>query len=318
MLKRGFKTALVLSGGSARGLTHVGVLDELQKENIGVDLIVGTSMGAVIGGLYAYYRDIGTVAEKMRTLFESDIFLKTVSIAKEDLPEVGPDGFFNRFMWLFRRGIYYTHSMIRPTLIPEETYLEIMSGLLPDHPIEDLPIPFAAVTMDLLTGDEIVLTKGSLRKAVAASAAIPGLLPAIELHDRVLVDGGWIDNVPVAPAIALGAHFTIAVDASLDILGLGPIPPSAIENLLRCNEITRITLMRHRKSFADVLIVPEIGQLFWANFACMDKCFTIGREVLRRRIADIKQKEQHRRFRSLNGMLHPARRGNWRHPFIIL
>ncbi len=317
MPRKRFKTALVLSGGSARGLAHVGVLDELEKTDIPIDMIVGTSMGAVVGGLYAYHRDITIVIDKMRKLLESDLFLKTIALAKDDAPETGPDGFFNRFMWLFRRGVYYTHSIIKPTLVEVEVYEEIMANLIPDHPMEELSIPCAAVAMDIASGEEVVLTKGSLQKAVSASAAIPGLLPPRELYGRTLVDGGWVDNIPVVPAIALGSHFVIAVDAALDVEGLGVPPASAIESLFRCNEITRITLMQERESHADVILTPQIGQLFWANFACMDRCFTYGSDVLRESIPTIKRARQKRLVRTMNGWLHPARTGKWRHHMII-
>lgn len=317
MPRSAFKTALVLSGGSARGLTHIGVLEEIQRHDIQIDLIVGTSMGAVVGALYASYGTIAKTLEKMRELVESDLFVRTLSLAMEDVPAVGPDGFFNRFMWLFRRGVYYTHSMIRPTLVPEETYTEVISQLIPDGNIEDLAIPFAAVSMDLFNGEEVVLSKGSLRKAVSASAAIPGILPPVEIHGRALVDGGWIDNVPVAPAIALGAHFVIAVDASLDTVGLGPVPSSAIESLFRCNEISRITLTHQRRSHADVILVPDIGHLYWANFGAMDRCISAGRDIVNENLLLIRQKMENRRLKSLRGRLHPARQRNWRHPFIV-
>ena len=317
MFRSSFKTALVLSGGSARGLTHIGVLEEIQRHDIQVDLIVGTSMGAVVGALYAAYGSIPKTIEKIRELVESEMFTRTLSVAMEDVPAIGPDGFFNRFMWLFRRGVYYTHSMIRPTLIPEETYAEVISQLIPDTAIEDLPLPFAAVSMDLSSGEEIVLSKGSLRKAVSASAAIPGILPPVELNGRILVDGGWIDNVPVAPAIALGAHFVIAVDASLDTFSLGPVPSSAIENLFRCNEISRITLTQQRKSGADIILIPEIGQMYWADFGAMDQCISAGREIVKQNLLRIRRATEARRFKSLYGLLHPARRGKWRHHFLI-
>ncbi|MCE5244791.1 MAG: patatin-like phospholipase family protein [Syntrophobacteraceae bacterium] len=318
MARNLFKTALALSGGSARALTHLGVLEELERYKVRVDMIVGTSMGAIIGGLYAYYADVATVIQKMRKLIESDLFVKSVSIATEDIPEIGPDGFFNRFLWLFRRGVYYTHSMIRPTLVAEDTYTEIMDSLLPDLAIEDLRLPFASIATDLGTGEEIVLRSGSLRKAVAASAAIPGLLPSVQHLGRPLVDGGWVDNVPAAPAIALGAHFVIAVDATLEVTGLGATPISAIETLFRCNELTRISLTRHRKNCADILLAPGIGDMNWANFTAMERCMSAGRDVFRRDVDRILRKRQMRRYRSLWGSLHPAREPAWQHPFTIL
>jgi NTE family protein len=312
-----FNSALVLSGGSARALTHLGILREIERHHFPVDMIVGCSMGAVVGALYAFYGEIGTTIKKMQQLTESELFIKAVSVATDDSSDLGPDGFLNRFMWLFRRGVYYTHSMIRSTMVPEEAYVQIISELIPDAQIEDLPRPFAAVAMDIVTGEEIVLTTGSLRKAVSASAAIPGILPPVEIHGRTLVDGGWIDNVPVAPAIALGAHFILAVDATMGILGLGSPPLSALESLFRCNEITRIALNRHRNSSADILLVPELGYVFWADFSGLDRAIAAGSEAFSTYYASIKRKRLYRGVKTLGGLLHPARKPGWRHPFVI-
>lgn len=313
-----YKTALVLSGGSARGLAHLGILLELEERGIQVDLIVGTSMGALIGGLYAIHGQASIVIERIRNLIESDLFSRAVSAVAEEEPEMGPDGFFHRFMGLFKKGVYFTHSMIRPALVSREVYRQLMTDLIPDHSIEDLSLPFAASTMDFRSGDEIVIARGSIRDAIAASAAIPGIMPPVALGERLLVDGGWADNVPVAPAIAMGAHFVIAVDTTLEVPGLGTPPLSALESLFRCNEMTRILLTRHRKARADVLITPEIGRLSWANFAAIDRCLAAGRSALAENIDTIRQRRRSRRWRTLSGLIHPARSGEWRHPFAFL
>ncbi len=314
-----FRSALALSGGSARALSHLGVLAELEQRRMKIDMVVGSSMGALIGGLYAYYRDSATVTEKLREFFQSELFLKTATVAVDDTSaQLGPDGFFNRFLWLFRRGVYYTHSMIRSQLIPEGLYHEIIGTIMPDVLIEDLPIPFAAVAMDLLTGEEIVLTRGSLRRAIAASSAIPGLFPVIEIGGRPLVDGGWADNVPAAPAIALGAHFVLAVDATLEISGMADYPQSGLEILFRCNEMTRILLTRHRKSVADALITPHIGKMFWADFKALDRCMAAGRRAFEQSARHVSRQLFLRRYRTLGGAIHPGRTGRWRHPFVII
>lgn len=316
---RGFTPALVLSGGSARGLVHLGVLEEIERRQMKFGLIVGSSMGAIVGGLYAYYRDAETVTARLRSLFGSESFLKVASnIVDDSASQLSVDGFFNRFMWLFRKGVYYTHSMLKTELVSEDAYRQIIGRLVPDTRIEDLPIPFAAVAMDLTTGEEIVITKGSLRDAVAASSAIPGLFPAVEMNGRVLIDGGWVDNVPVAPAIALGAHFVLAVDTTLEVPGLVMYPQSALEIVFRCNELTRIWLTRQRKSRADVLITPEIGKLFWADYTGLEKCVLAGQKAFVDNVGTIYRRLALRRLLTLRGALHPARRGQWRHPFSIV
>ncbi|MGP8088680.1 MAG: patatin-like phospholipase family protein [Syntrophobacteraceae bacterium] len=314
-----FISALALSGGSARALSHLGVIQEIERRNLKFDLIVGTSMGAVIGGMYACFGDSTRVIERLKNLFESELFLKTSSIAvDEDLVFTGLHGFINRFMWLFRQGVFYTRTMFKMELVAYDLYDGLLSMLIPEVLIEDLPVRFAAVAMDLATGEEIVLTKGSLRRAVAASSSIPGVFPAIRINERMLVDGGWTDNVPAVPAIVLGAHFVLAVDVTLDIAGIQAYPKSAMGTLLRCDEISRILLNRHRSSAADVLMVPEIGHMFWADFRSLDHCLDAGRKVFEQNASTVYHKMLLRRFRTLKGAIHPGRTGKWKHPLVIV
>jgi NTE family protein len=295
------------------------VIQEIERRGLRFDLIVGTSMGAIIGCLYACYEDSAKVIEHLKYCFESELFVKAASNVIDENPAfLNSDGFFNRFVWLFRKGVFYTHTMLRMELVTEELYDRLFAMLIPDLLIEDLPVRFAAVAMDLMTGEEVVLTKGSLRRAVAASSAIPGMFPVIEINGRSLVDGGWTDNVPAAPAVALGAHFVLAVDATLEVPGMAPSPRSAMEILLRCNEITRILLTRHRKSAADILIAPEIANIFWADFSALDQCLFAGRKALEESASAIYKQMPLRRLLTFQGAIHPARIGAWRHPFLIL
>lgn len=297
------RSALVLSGGSARALTHLGILEEMENLHLKIDLIVGSSMGAIIGALYAYFGSVSSVIERMRELVGSNLFLKAVSAANKDVMGVSPDSMLNRFLWLFKSGIFCTQSVMQHTMVSEADYLKIMSDLIPDLPIDRLSIPFASVAMDLANGDEVVLTSGSLLKAVSASAAIPGILPPVSIHGRTLVDGGWVDNVPILPAKILGAEFVLAVDAALSLGELGPLPNSALDSLLRANEISRIQLNRYRERGADVLLAPKIGELHWANFAALEPCMMAGRKAfleslsrIQSRMAELGKTDHNRRL----------------------
>lgn len=312
-----FKTGLVLSGGSARALTQVGVLEEMERHGFPVDIIVGTSMGAIIGALYALYGSTALVLERLRRLVGSDLFLKAVSVADSNSLQVATDNILNRFIWLFKSGIYCTQSVIQPTMVSEADYLKIMSDLIPAVSMDELKIPFAAVAMDLISGEEIVIARGSLLEAVSASAAIPGILPSVTLHGRRLVDGGWVDNVPVAPAFALGAHFVLAVDASLGIDDLGPPPTSALESLLRSNEISRILLNRHRKTAADIVLTPRIGKMHWANFAALEPCTVVGKRAFAENAPLIMESMHRHRDDLEKGIFHPHT-NDPHHPFIVL
>lgn len=312
-----FKTALVLSGGGSRALAHLGALDELLKNDIRVDLIVGTSMGAIIGGLYAHYGDLSAVSEKLREFLQSDLFVDTLSKAAESHLEEQTESPLDRFLGLFRKGIYYTHSIVRSTLVSEETYLNVMSRLIPERPIEQLDIPFAAVAMNIVDGEEVVLRTGCLRKAVSASVAIPGILPPVQTAGRFLVDGSWVDNVPAEPAISMGAHFIIGIDAASQLHELGPLPNSAMDLLHRSNDITRIRLSHERSACADVLLMPPIGHLYWADFSQAEHCVKAGHKAVSKNLGRIRRRRLLRKVLTLNGRIHPARKLACRHPFIF-
>jgi NTE family protein len=305
MAEASFKTGLVLSGGGARALSHLGVLNELHRQQVPLDLVVGTSMGAVVGALYAYYREVEPATVRLRRFLQSSPFQEALAVATEPTPDEASSSTFDRIVWMFRKGVYCTHSMLRPTLVSESAYLEVMASLLPDCAIEELPLRFAAVALDIRTGTEVVITRGSLRTAVSASAAIPGLLPPMDIASHTLVDGGWVDNVPVGPARSLGAHLVIAVDTTSRLTDLGPLPITALDLLLRAHEITRIHLSEQRTNPADILLLPQMGPVGWADFATMDRCIEAGRAAAATSMARIKRKRRIRQLTSLKGCIHP-------------
>jgi predicted acylesterase/phospholipase RssA len=133
----------------------------------------------------------------------------------------------------------------------------------------------------------------------------------------LLVDGGWADNVPSAPAIAMGAHFVIGVDASTQLHELGPMPASALDLLHRSNDITRILLNRERRKCADVLLTPEIGYLHWADFTYVDHCIRAGKRVVSKNLWHIRMKALKRRAHSLGGWIHPALKPSCRRPMVF-
>jgi NTE family protein len=312
-----FKTALVLSGGSARALAHLGVLQGIEKLCISADMIVGASMGALIGALYAFHGDAQKVSRITREFLDNALFRDALSLATEDAHDNADSGFFQRFAVHLRKGMFCSRSLTRPSIISPDLYLDILTEIIPDVPVKSLSIPFAAVAMDLGSGQEVVLRSGSLRQAVAASAAIPGILPAVAWQGRSLVDGSWLDNVPVTPAIALGAHFVVAVDAAWESSSLRVSPRSAVEIAFRSNEITRIILNQQRRAVGDVLLVPEVDRVLWSDFRAIDRCIAAGNEVVAANCGHIRRQRLFRQLISLGGWIHPARSAVWRRALVI-
>ncbi|MBW1975366.1 MAG: patatin-like phospholipase family protein [Deltaproteobacteria bacterium] len=305
-----FKTGFVLSGGAARALAHLGVMERLEEAGMKPDMIVGTSMGAIIGGLYCYYRKASLVHERMKRFLESEIFQKGIVLVSDQAHATAEqsEGFFQRFITSFRRGIFYTRSVTRKNLVPYDYYETGIVELVPEVNIEDLKPRFAAVALDVATGEEIVFRSGSLRRAVMASAAIPGIFPPVEFGEFVLVDGGWIDNVPVIPAILMGAHFVVCSDASWSIPELWPNPSSAIEMSFRCSDITRILLTELKKQKADVIIKPKLHGIRWSDFHQIDYCYRAGWNAAEEKLLEAQKRRKARWLQCFGGLINRQRR----------
>jgi len=174
------KIGLALSGGAVRGAAHVGVLKVLDREGIRPDLVAGTSVGALVGAAWAAGLSVTEIARVFREVKWPDMA---------------------RVKLLQKYGLLDTSRLGR-----------VMTEQLGIDTIEELSRPFAAVSCDLLTGEEVVFRSGSLATALRASTAVPGIFPPLDRDGRLLVDGCVVNNLPVSVARAMGADYVIAVD----------------------------------------------------------------------------------------------------------
>lgn len=244
------RVGLALGGGVARGLAHIGVLSVLDEAQVPIDVIAGTSMGAIIGSAYA------------------------AGLSINELHDLASRAGWSRVARL---------RVTRDSLIcfmRLEGWVEETVG---EFDIRDLAIPFAAVASDLVTGDRIVLSRGSLGRALRASSSVPGFAPPVELDGRMLVDGGVTDNVPGDVARLMGADYVIGVDVFKPMLRpkLGPLSQglAAIE-----------TLIRHAgqgPNECDQLIVPELGGMSYFLFSQYRALIALGEEAARRQLPAI-------------------------------
>lgn len=176
------KLALVLSGGSAYGFAHIGVIKALLEHGIVPDIVVGTSMGAIIGGLFAG----GVSVEEMESTLSHFSRSKIVD--------------FSLFS-LFKKGMLHGGKVTH-----------ILQNFLGEKNIEDYSISFACIASDLKSGEKVVFSSGNMVNAIRSSMSVPGIFSPVEFDDRLLVDGGLCDNLPVDVARSMGADKVIAVD----------------------------------------------------------------------------------------------------------
>jgi NTE family protein len=175
------KIGIALGGGGAKGFAHIGVLKELASAGIECDVVAGTSIGALVGAAYA--------AGSLKKLEEASIKIRLKDIPLLLSPTLSKQGFFSG-----------------------RKVLKLLRGIIETENIEDLKKPFAAVCVDLINAEVVTFTKGSIHQAVRASIAIPGVFTPVIFEDKLLVDGGALEPVPVHTVRSLGADFIIAVD----------------------------------------------------------------------------------------------------------
>ncbi len=287
MAKEKLKVGLALGGGGARGLAHIGVLKVLERENIPIDLITGTSMGAIIGGVYALKKDISAVekiAQKYSKISEFNIDFSFSEKERKDKP------FFLKKMSDFLKKGYILNLELRRKYINDgEGIKKIIKDLVGDKTFTDTKIPFAAVAADLVKGEKVILDQGILFDALLASASIPGMFPPVILGKKILVDGGIVDVVPIEAAQSLGANFVIAVNMSQAIKKRVEFN-NAVEIFFRSDSITSAELRKLQLSYADIVITPKVGRFHWSDFSKPEQCIREGEIAAQNIILELKKK----------------------------
>jgi NTE family protein len=198
----GMQVGLSLGSGGAKGYAHIGVIRALEEAGVRIDLINGSSIGSIVGGAYALYRDVNVIVELVERL------VRTMNV-----------DFFNLFRYEGGRHSYLQNwllnafcdlSVLRESVLSNRTNERALSFLFEDHTFADTKIPFGAVACDLLAGESVIIEAGGLADGILPSIAIPGIFPPIARDGRLLVDGGVLAEVPVRQLRERGATFVIA------------------------------------------------------------------------------------------------------------
>lgn len=284
-LREHVRLGLALSGGGARGLAQVGVFQVLQREGIAVDLIAGSSIGAIIGGLYACWPDAQELQRRVVDFVQSEEMeglnlgtiqrLGGVPLVDENDEGESRWGFVERVQRTVRR-LYASHvALSRLSVLDGGKLLASLEEVFEGRTFDETKIPFAAVAVDLAAGREVVITTGSLARGVAASSAIPGIFPPVEIGGRMLVDGGYTSPVPISAVHALGANVVVAVDVSQSGIDAGRLE-NGVEVAMRASEISLIALEQEQLRRADV-VIPARGQArHWSDFSNPEEAVAAG------------------------------------------
>ena len=256
IVKKQPKVGLVLSGGGAKGFAHIGVLKVIDSLGIKVDYIAGTSMGAIIGSLYAS----GYSGKELEIMFETQNFDELINDA---FPR-GSKSFYEREN-AEKYAVTLPFNNFRISLPSalsrgQNVYNLLYHLMLPVDDIEDfskLPIPFFCIATDIETGESLLLEKGKLAEAVSASAALPSLFQPVVIGDRILVDGGVTNNFPVEELRAKGMDIIIGVDVQ-DGLKDRKSLKSAPDILFQISNFRTIKAMKTKTNLTDIYVKPDI------------------------------------------------------------
>lgn len=281
------KFGLALGGGGARGLAHIGVLKVLDAENINIDSITGCSMGAIIGGLYAYYGSTKQVEEFIFDAIKNPKFIE-LGINKLAGNNKKPDkNYFDQFYDYIGTRFQVLKALNRLSYFDDIITQDIYQ-IIPDVPIEKFKIKFSAIATDLISGQEINFTKGSLRDVIKASSAIPGIFPPVKYQNYFLVDGSTSESVPAGKVREIGADRVLAVDVSRYINAVEQ-PQNVLDILYRTEDITSFHLSEVRLREADLIIRPEVKHLTWADFYQVKRIIAAGEKITLENISEIKK-----------------------------
>jgi len=289
-MRRKPKVGLALGAGGARGIAHVGVLKVLQRESIPIDLIVGTSIGALVGAAYAVNPDASALARRVSEVLDphakKETRLKLLERSYWDV-DFKPD-FFHRFVRVVQKEMFLNLALFRSAVLTEHDLRVSVKAFVPDIAIEDTRIPYCSTATDLLSGRLVVLKQGPLIRAVMGSCAVPGFMPSIEWEEMMLVDGGVIDLLPVIPARENGADIVFGVDVGSMLRRNHPVE-DGIDTIYRATEIMNYYLSAQSRINADVIIEPVVRKFGWTDFSAFEELIRQGEIAAELKIEEIKE-----------------------------
>ena len=271
------KVGLVLSGGGAKGLAHIGVLKAIDRSGLHIDYIAGTSMGAIVAAMYAS----GYSADEIEKISRETKWMELINSRPRlsDISIEDKDEFDNYTVLLPMKG--FRPQINTGFFMPYQVMLRLQEVFFPVFNVNDfsdLDIPLRCIATDIATGEAVVLDKGDLAFATRSSMAIPGVFSATDYNGTKLVDGGIVRNFPVRDVIDMGADYVIGVN-----LFSGLTPADQMNNMLDVTlQITNFrdaADLKEEKAACDMLIEPDVSRYNAASFAAQDTILAIGDSI---------------------------------------
>lgn len=272
------KIGLVLAGGGARGLAHIGVLKELEKANIPIDYIMGVSMGAIIGALYAYYQDAQTIEKIVIDYINSDPFKKVTFPDVED-PAI-TESFWNHFTKKLKTTIVINLAAYKISIEENDHLVEAVNSFLgPVSSFDQLKIPFGCVSTDLIEGKSVFINEGNIKEAVVASASIPGFLPPNKQNGYLLVDGAVANNIPANLIREIYKPDVVITSAFPSMLEKNENYDSIYDIAIRSASINYQHYQDLLLKFSDIVIKSRVEKYSWQEFEKANELIAAGEDA---------------------------------------
>ncbi|MEN8006397.1 MAG: patatin-like phospholipase family protein [Candidatus Krumholzibacteriota bacterium] len=272
------KIGLALGSGGARGVAHAGVLQALEEAGIRPQLVAGTSMGSIVGGLYAQDPDPVKVWRRLEAYVGNEDFASYWApfVPRDDTDSGDSQSRLTGIFDFMQRKMIAVKTVTQAYMQDEMRLRGPLAELFGPVGFEELAIPLAAVALDLISGDKVVYTSGPVVDGIYASSAIPSVFPPLTTDGRMICDGGGPFRVPVDACRDLGADFIIAVDIpAFEETSFS----TGLDMILRSNTIARQRLNKIICAQADFVIRPEVTEFHWADFSAGDACRARGYEA---------------------------------------
>lgn len=292
------KVGLVLSGGGAKGLAHIGVLKVIEETGVKIDYIAGTSMGAIVGALYAS----GYSAKALDSIFR---VTNLAELVQDDIPRGAKTFYKKEDSERYVLSLPFTNFKVSfPQALSggQNAYnalVRLLFHVKDIHNFNQLPIPFLCIATNVETGEEVVLEKGYLPEAIMASGALPSLFITPEINDTVLVDGGVVNNYPIDKIRTKGMDLSIGVDVQDELVTRDSLT-SAMKLLVQINNYARVKAMKKKAAITDIYIRPNIEGFSVIDFNRGEAIVERGEAAAKAKIKALQQIAQRQNYPPLN------------------
>ena len=286
-IKTGFRVGLALGGGGARGFAHIGVLKALNSHSIPIDLVVGTSIGAIIGAAFCLKPDPAVVEKKLLEMVSSPEIKRLESFFARDSEEVHEKFLIQKLLSKIKNLYLWNLHAAKKWLVRTEPISRVLERFFDNRRFSDLQVPFACVAVDLNNASEVVIQEGRILEAVLGSSSIPGIFAPLKRGNKLLIDGGTISSIPARQARILGADFVIGVDLSSAYSRKEFL--SGLDVMFQADQVKDYYLNKLNLKYCDWIIRPEMLNVAWSTFSQSPFCIRQGELAALRDVDEIKR-----------------------------